>query len=91
MLIVHPSTRFKRSFKRIPSHIKIDFARKIEIFRKHPFDPSLNSHKLNGSLADYYGFYLRDGFRVLFDFIQNDVVLLVNIGDHDDYKKWSRG
>lgn len=91
MLTIHPSTRFKRSFRRVPRHIKTDFAKKISIFIKHPFHPSLRSHKLSGNLADYDGFYLKDGFRVLFEFMQSEDVLLVNIGSHDDYKKWSRG
>ena len=90
MLSIHPSTRFKRSFKRLPWHIKKDFGSKIEVFRKHPFHPSLHTHKLSGRLAEYYGFYLRDGFRVLLDFVERDTILLVNIGSHDDYEKWSR-
>ena len=91
MLTIHPSSRFKRSFKKQPHYIKEDFARKIEIFKKYPFYPSLRTHKLSGNLSDYHGFYLRDGFRVLFDFMENDTVLLINIGSHDNCKKWSRG
>jgi len=90
MLTILPSTRFRRSFKRIPQHIRADFAKKIDIFKKHPFHPFLRTHKLSGNLADYYGFYLQDGFRVLFNFKGSDVIL-VNIGGHDDYSKWSRG
>lgn len=89
MLTIHPSTRFKRSFKRMPEHIRQDFAKKIDIFKDQPFHPSLHSHKLSGNLDDYHSFYLRDDFRVLFEFMGPDV-LLVNIGNHDDYKKWSR-
>jgi len=37
--------------------------------RYKPFHPSLHTHKLKGNLADYYSFYLRGGFRVLFDFL----------------------
>ena len=91
MLTIHPSSRFKRSFKKQPRYIKQDFVQKIEIFKNYPFYPILHTHKLGGSLADYYSFYLRDGFRVLFDFMENDNVLLINIGNHDDYQKWSRG
>jgi len=91
MLTIHPSSRFKRSFKRMPHHIKADFANKIDVFKKHPFHPSLHTHKLSGNLADYYSFYLKDDFRVLFEFVESEDVLLINIGSHDDYKKWSRG
>lgn len=48
----------------------------------------LHNHKLSGNLGDYHAFYLRDGYRVLFDF-NKDIIILVNVGNHDSYKKWS--
>lgn len=90
MLAIHVSSRFERSFKRMPSHICEDFKKQISIFQEHPFHPSLHTHKLGGKLREYYAFYLRDGYRVLFDFMAPDVVLLVNVGSHDDYQKWAR-
>jgi addiction module RelE/StbE family toxin len=88
---INRSTRFKRSFKKLPFYIQDDFDQKIKIFFSNPFHPSLHTHKLSGNLADYYAFYLKDGYRVLFDFEEPCLVLLVNIGSHNDYKKWSRG
>lgn len=90
MIIIHPSTRFKRSYKKMPAKIKKDFSQKIKTFQKKPFEPSLNTHKLRGRLEDYYSFYLRDGYRVLFDFVGENTVILVNIGSHNDYRKWGR-
>lgn len=87
---VSRSSRFKRSFKRLPPHIQDDFGQKINVFFIRPFDPSLNTHRLHGNLASYYAFYLRDGYRVLFEFEGENDVLLVNIGSHDDYRKWER-
>jgi len=85
------SSRFKRSFKKLPVHIQKDFEDKIIIFINNPFHSSLCTHKLRGNLTDYYAFYLRDGYRVLFDFEENNnVIILTNIGSHNDYKKWSR-
>ena len=90
MIIIHPSTRFKRSYKKMPAKIKKDFSQKIKVFQKDPFQPSLNTHKLKGSLDEYYSFYLKDGYRVLLDFVEENTVVLVNIGSHKDYSKWSR-
>ena len=90
MLTIHPSSRFKRSFKKLPSTIKKNFNKRIEIFYQDPFDPILETHKLKGKLDEYYSFYLCDGYRVLFDFVESEVILLVNVGSHDDYKKWAR-
>jgi len=74
----------------VPVRIKEDFYQKIKTFQKDPFSPSLNTHKLKGRLGEYYSFYLKDGYRVLLDFIGENAVVLVNIGSHDDYSKWSR-
>lgn len=38
----------------------------------------------------YYAFYLKDGYRVLFEFEDNNNLLLVNIGSRNDYAKWER-
>lgn len=90
MLTIHPSTRFRRSFKRMPRHIRVDFAAKIDVFKQQPYHPALHTHKLGGGLSEYHSFYLKDHFRVLFQFVESQDVLLVNIGSHDDYQKWSR-
>lgn len=84
------SSRFKRSFKKLPPRIQNDFDSKIRRFFRNPFDPSLRTHKLHGNLGSYYAFYLRDGYRVLFDFEDDNNILLVNIGSHDEYEKWER-
>ena len=91
MLTLHVSSRFTRSYKKMSLRIKEDFGEKIERFKTHPFDSTLGTHKLHGNLDDYFAFCLRDGYRVLFDFEGDNNVLLVNIGSHDDYSKWSRG
>lgn len=90
MLEIHISTRFKRSFKKLPNHIKEDFPKKLQLFQQEPYHHQLSTHKLNGKLGEYYAFYLKDGYRVLFDFEDNSIALLVNIGNHNDYKKWEK-
>jgi len=87
---INRSSRFKRSFKKLPLKIKKDFDQRIKVFFNNPFASSLHTHKLKGNLADYYAFYLKDGYRVLFDFIGENTIVLVNIGSHDDYSKWDR-
>ncbi|HEX9664641.1 MAG TPA: type II toxin-antitoxin system mRNA interferase toxin, RelE/StbE family [Patescibacteria group bacterium] len=87
---VYPSSRFKRSYKKLSFSIKDDFNSKIKIFFRHPFDSRLKTHKLRGKLDSYYAFYLREGYRVLFVFEDDDNVLLINVGSHDDYARWSK-
>lgn len=87
---IERSSRFKRSYKKLPDAIKDDFDKKIALFFSHPFDPKLKTHKLQGELGSYYAFYLHGGYRVLFSF-EEDNILLVNVGSHDDYAKWGHG
>ncbi|OGH73722.1 MAG: hypothetical protein A3C90_02965 [Candidatus Magasanikbacteria bacterium RIFCSPHIGHO2_02_FULL_51_14] len=84
------SSRFKRSYRKLNFSIRNDFDEKIEIFFKNPFDPSLKTHKLHGNLSVYFAFCLRDGYRALFEFEDDNHVLLVNTGSHGDYARWSR-
>ena len=50
MFKVDTTSRFYRSFKRVPLTIQNDFTRKIEILKKYPFSPTLRTHKLHGRL-----------------------------------------
>ena len=90
MLTIHVASRFKRSYKKLPVHIQKDFGARIETFKKSPFDSKLGTHLLHGRLFAHHAFYLRDGYRVLFEFEDDNNVLLINIGSHDDYRKWAR-
>ncbi len=85
MIKIYVSSRFKRSYKKLPQKIQADFDAKIKLFQNNPFDPRLRNHKLKGELGDYYAFYLKDGFRVLVDFQGDGSVILVEVGSHDIY------
>lgn len=85
---VHYSTRFTRSYQALPQHIQKDFDEQIARFIKNPRDPQLRTHKLKGKLVGCLAFVLRDGCRVLFQFISRNVVRLTSIGPHDHYRRW---
>ena len=90
MLTINAGAHFKRSFKRLPVDIRKDFENKISAFSVNPFEFNLRTHKLRGKLSKYYSFCLREGYRVLFRFGEPNEVLLLDIGKHDDYKKWGK-
>lgn len=84
---VHFSPRFKRAYKKLPSHIQDDFDTQITLFMQDPSYPALKTHKLKGRLQECLAFRLRDGYRVLFEFSSSDTVDLLDIGPHDIYKR----
>lgn len=89
-MIINRSSRFKRAFQKLPPHIQDDFIEKIRRFASDPFDPRLHTHKLKGKLHECYSLYLKDGYRVLFEFAGNDEVNFIAVGPHDQYTHWER-
>ena len=77
---------FKKSYKKKISSseiLKNHFWNSIEIFVTNPFDKSLKIHKLSGRLKGLWAFSIDYNYRVIFDFIDNKNVLLIDIGTHE--------
>ena len=78
---------FKRSYKkRIKNFSKIQkkFQSAIALFAEDPFQPKLRTHKLSGELEDIWAFYVDYDCRVIFEFLDEMTVLLIDIGSHDE-------
>ncbi|MDA2936219.1 type II toxin-antitoxin system mRNA interferase toxin, RelE/StbE family [Patescibacteria group bacterium AH-259-L05] len=87
---INLSPRFKRSYQRLSPHLREDFDEKIIIFAKNPYHPTLKTHKLKGRLQECLAFYLKDGYRVLFEFSGTNTVDLLEVGPHGIYKRFRR-
>ncbi|MDO8582299.1 MAG: type II toxin-antitoxin system YafQ family toxin [bacterium] len=81
------STKFNREYKKLPSDIK-DIAEKQEVlFRKNPFDPKLETHKLKGRLREFLSFSIDYKYRIIFEFSKNKkTVYFHSVGDHTIYQ-----
>lgn len=86
-MTVNLSPRFKRAYKKLPSHIKDDFDIRIALFIKDPRHPSLKTHKLKGRFQECLAFRLRDGYRVLFEFSAPNTVDMLDVGPHNIYER----
>lgn len=86
-MTINFSPRFKRAYKKLPSHIQDNFDKQITLFTQNPNHPSLKTHKLKGHLQECLAFRLRDGYRVLFEFSSPNTVDLLDVGPHDIYKR----
>ena len=78
---------FKRSYKkrvRNNSRLKKKFREKMEIFLENPFFPQLRTHKLSGKLAGQWAFSVDNDCRIVFEFVGEDRVLLIDVGSHDE-------
>ena len=79
------SPNFARSYKKLPEKIKILAEKKEKIFRKNPFDKSLETHKLHGRLKDFWAFSINYQYRIIFDFADENAVHFHTVGKHDIY------
>ncbi|WP_204151068.1 type II toxin-antitoxin system mRNA interferase toxin, RelE/StbE family [Leptolyngbya sp. CCY15150] len=79
---------FKRLVKRNPD-LRSAIEQTLNQLSENPFHPSLQTHKLTGDLAGIWSASIDYKLRVLFEFV-NDVetqeqsILLLNLGSHDD-------
>lgn len=86
MIEVIFSDHFKKEYKkRIKSNKSKSkkFFDKLEVFLKDPFHPTLQTHKLTGVLKDLWAFKVDYDLRVVFYFENDEKVIFVNIGTHD--------
>lgn len=87
VMVILYSSRFKRSFKKIPKELQEATWRSLQIFCESPFHPFLKTHKL--SVGELWAFSVDYKNRVIFQFLSEDSILLINIGDHSVYRKIS--
>lgn len=85
-MIIRVSSKFKKSYKKLPKNVQNKAKEKEKIFRENPFNDRLETHKLHGKYKDYWAFTVVGQYRIMFSFIGSDRVDFINIGDHDIYK-----
>lgn len=78
---------FKRACKRVSTaspDLKHKIARALETFVDNPYHPSLRTHKLSGNLKGLWAFVVAYDCRIVFQFLDDQNVLLIDIGKHDE-------
>lgn len=74
---------FKKWQKRHPDLVET-FRKKLSLFTHEPYHPSLRTHRLTGQLQAYWAFSITYEYRVVFEFLAENRVLLIDIGTHDE-------
>lgn len=85
MVEVSFSSSFRRVFKKRIKGTDLEdtFWQKLEQFSQDPFEPSLKTHKLCGTLKGFWSFSLDYDERVVFYFTDNGNAVFTDIGNHD--------
>lgn len=77
--------RKERKFFKKHADLIDQYKNVLEKLKANPFDPSLKTHKLKGDLGEFYACRLTYEYRLVCSFIiQNEIIVLVDIGSHDD-------
>lgn len=85
-MIIYYSQSFSKFYKKLPEIIKDLAEEKEVIFKINPFDKRLHTHKLSGKLIGYWAFWVNYNYRVIFSFIDKNIVRFHSIGNHSIYK-----
>ncbi|MEI6330565.1 MAG: type II toxin-antitoxin system mRNA interferase toxin, RelE/StbE family [Pseudanabaena sp. ELA645] len=60
------------------------FQQKLDLFKNEPFHPSLKTHGLAGNLSGYWSISINYEQRLVFKFLSDTKVLLIDLGTHDE-------
>ncbi|MGB3650270.1 MAG: type II toxin-antitoxin system mRNA interferase toxin, RelE/StbE family [Rivularia sp. (in: cyanobacteria)] len=86
------SAKFVRQFKRLTkknTQIRIQIEKTLELLIEDPFDSSLRTHKLKGTLDKVWSCSVDYDIRILFEFVIDpesgeEEIFLLTLGSHDD-------
>lgn len=78
--------KFVKLYKKLPIDLREEVKEKIGLFQSEPNHPFLKTHKLKGSLKVFYSFSVNYRYRVIFEYLSKNEVVLLAVGDHDVYK-----
>jgi addiction module RelE/StbE family toxin len=78
---------FKKAYHRITAsnpNLKPKIMQAMETFVANPYHPSLKTHKLSGKLKGLWAFVVAYDCRIVFQFLDEQNILLIDIGKHDE-------
>ncbi|MEK7541947.1 MAG: type II toxin-antitoxin system mRNA interferase toxin, RelE/StbE family [Patescibacteria group bacterium] len=79
------TSRYTRSFKKLPRGIQKKTREREAMFTANAFDPRIKTHKLHGMFQDYWAYSVDNKYRVIFRFISGSEALFFDIGLHPIY------
>ena len=77
---------FIRALKKLPPLLQREAKERIAEFKEDPTKPSFRAHKLSSELKGVWSFSVNYSYRILFEYVDKQTVVLLTIGDHDIYK-----
>ncbi len=85
--IIFDDSYEKKAIKFFKKHKDIysQYEKTIELLVNNPQHPALRVHKLQGKMKQFFSVSINMKYRIIIDFIiVDDMIILVDIGSHDD-------
>ncbi len=86
MYEVYCKPSFVNTLSKVDAELRQEIYEKIELLRHKNNHKKLKVHKLHGKLSKYWSFSVNYRVRIIFIFKSNNVISLMDIGDHDVYR-----
>ncbi len=87
MVKVYYKPTFIRMYNKLPAGLQEETIARIELFKDIKNHRFIRVHKLKGKLRKYYGFWVDFHNRITFEYLSDDEVVLLTVGDHPDVYK----
>jgi addiction module RelE/StbE family toxin len=88
MIAIEYHKGFLKDFAKLPKSIQVKIGNLEDVFKENPFHPQLHTKGLHGKLRDLYSFRITRDYRVVFQFLSENEVLLIAVQHRKDiYKK----
>ena len=84
--LIYPDSDTRRAKKFLLKHseIRSQYRKTLELSELDPYHPSLRLHSLEGRLKGLSSVSINMSYRIVLELeIQDEEIILVNIGDHD--------
>jgi addiction module RelE/StbE family toxin len=79
-----PFLRILKKWRKKHPDLGERFQQRVDLFVQEPFHPSLRTHALSGNLEGCWSLSITYEYRLIFKFISEERVLLIDLGSHDE-------
>ncbi|MBI4435105.1 type II toxin-antitoxin system mRNA interferase toxin, RelE/StbE family [Candidatus Uhrbacteria bacterium] len=84
MIRIQYGREFLHSAKQLPKQIQSKLDRLLSVLAHNPYDSQLHTKKLHGELVGYLSFRITRDWRVMFQFLEPDSILLLRVKHRKD-------
>lgn len=85
-MIVSFLPSFLKNASKLPLSLQDEIYERIALFKSDSSHPFLKVHKLHGMFKDNWSFSVNYRYRIIFQYLSKDEVILLAVGDHEIYK-----